>query len=80
LPTGGPARLLAAPPGCPTSCARIRVTTTATLRTIAEIAGFFSGTDLLAPGVVQYHQWNPGEPARDAEGEVAAYRGLGRKP
>jgi hypothetical protein len=30
-------------------------------------------------GVVQYHQWHPGEPARDAEGEVAAYCGLGRK-
>jgi hypothetical protein len=57
-----------------------RVTTTATLRTHTEIAGFFAGTDVLAPGVVQYHQWNPGEPARDAEGEVAAYCGLGRKP
>ena len=57
-----------------------RVTATATLRTHAEIAGFFAGTDLLSPGVVQYHQWNPGEPAREAEGEVAAYCGLGRKP
>ena len=57
-----------------------RVTTAATLRTHAEISAFFSGTDLLPPGVVQYHQWHPGEPARDAEGEVAAYCGLGRKP
>jgi S-adenosyl methyltransferase len=56
-----------------------RVTTAATLRTHAEIAAFFSGTDLLPPGVVQYHQWHPGEPARDVEGEVAAYCGLGRK-
>jgi S-adenosyl methyltransferase len=55
------------------------VATAATLRTHAEISAFFSGTDLLPPGVVQYHQWHPGEPARDAEGEVAAYCGLGRK-
>jgi hypothetical protein len=56
-----------------------RVTTAATLRTHAEISAFFSGTDPLPPGVVRYHQWHPGEPARDAEGEVAAYCGLGRK-
>jgi hypothetical protein len=57
-----------------------RVTTAATLRTHAEISAFFAGTELLPPGVVQYHRWHPGEPARDAEGEVAAYCGLGRKP
>ena len=57
-----------------------RVSTAATLRTHAEISAFFAGTDLLPPGVVQYQQWHPGEPARDAEGEVAAYCGLGRKP
>ena len=57
-----------------------RVATAATLRTHAEISAFFAGTNLLTPGVVQYHQWNPGEPARDVEGEVAAYCGLGRKP
>jgi hypothetical protein len=57
-----------------------RVATAATLRTHAEIAAFFAGTDLLQPGVVQYHQWHPGEPVRDTAGEVAAYCGLGRKP
>ena len=57
-----------------------RVTTAATLRTHAEISALFAGTDLLPPGVVQYHQWHPGETAGDAEGEVAAYCGLGRKP
>jgi trans-aconitate methyltransferase len=57
-----------------------RVATAATLRTHAEISAFFAGTEVLPPGVVQYHQWHPGEPARDAEGEVAAYCGLGRKP
>jgi hypothetical protein len=57
-----------------------RVATAATLRTRAEISAFFAGMDLLPSGVVQYHQWHPGEPARDAEGEIAAYCGLGRKP
>ena len=57
-----------------------RVTTAATLRTHAEISVFFAGTDLLPPGVVQYYQWHPGEPARATGGEVAAYCGLGRKP
>jgi hypothetical protein len=57
-----------------------RVATATTLRTRAEISAFFAGTDLLPPGVVQYPQWHPGEPARDAVDEVAAYCGLGRKP
>ena len=57
-----------------------RVATATTLRTHAEISAFFAGTDLLPPGVVQYHQWRPGEPVGDAEGEIAAYCGLGRKP
>ncbi len=56
-----------------------RVSTAATLRTHAEISAFFTGTELLPPGVVQYHQWHPGQLAGDAEGEVAAYCGLGRK-
>ena len=56
-----------------------RVATAATLRTHMEISAFFAGTDLLPPGLVQYHQWHPGEPVRDAGVEVAAYCGLGRK-
>ena len=66
--------------GVMTSRYNQRVTTAATLRTHAEISAFFARTDLLPPGVVQYDQWHPGEPAGDAEGEVAAYCGLGRKP
>jgi S-adenosyl methyltransferase len=50
------------------------------VRTHAEISAFFAGTDLLPPGVVQYHRWHPGDAAPDAVGEVAAYCGLGRKP
>jgi len=57
-----------------------RVATAATLRTRAEITTFFDQTELLAPGVVQYNQWHPGEPARAGDGEIAAYCGLGRKP
>jgi hypothetical protein len=43
-------------------------------------SAFFAGTEVLPPGVVQLHQWHPGEPARPAAGEVPAYAGLGRKP
>jgi hypothetical protein len=57
-----------------------RVSAAATLRTHAEISALFAGTETIAPGVVQYHQWHPGETAGNAEGEVAAYCGLGRKP
>jgi trans-aconitate methyltransferase len=57
-----------------------QVSTGATLRTRAEVSAFFTGTELLPPGVVQYHQWHPGEAASQAGGEIAAYCGLGRKP
>ena len=56
------------------------VSTATTLRNHAEVAAFFAGTEVLPPGVVQLHQWHPGEPARPAAGEVPAYVGLGRKP
>ena len=57
-----------------------QVSTGATLRTRAEITAFFTGTELLPPGVVQYHQWQPGEIATQTGSEIAAYCGLGRKP
>ena len=57
-----------------------QVSTGATLRTRAEISAFFAGTELLPPGVVQYHQWHPGETAAQEGSEIAAYCGLGRKP
>lgn len=57
-----------------------RIATAATLRTHAEISAFSAGADLLPPGVVQYHQWHPGEAVPDTVGEVAAYCGLGCKP
>ncbi|HEY6493847.1 MAG TPA: SAM-dependent methyltransferase [Trebonia sp.] len=56
------------------------VPTTTTLRNHAGVSAFFAGTELLAPGVVQLHQWQPGEPALAVPGEVPAYVGLARKP
>jgi hypothetical protein len=55
------------------------VATQATMRTHAQIARFFSGLDLLPPGVVQLHRWQPGRAAQTSD-EIAAYCGLGRKP
>jgi hypothetical protein len=49
------------------------------MRTHAQIARFFSGLELLPPGVVQLHRWQPGREARTSD-EIAAYCGLGRKP
>jgi hypothetical protein len=52
------------------------------LRDHAEVARFFEGLDMVAPGVVQLHRWRP-DPA-NAESvlhyDVPAYAGVGRKP
>jgi hypothetical protein len=53
---------------------------TTTLRGHAEIARFFDGLDLLEPGLVQVHRWQPGSVASDADDQIAAYAGLARKP
>ena len=50
-----------------------------TLRTRAEISRFFDGLDLLAPGVVQLHRWEPETLAPDSGEQIPAYCGLGRK-
>jgi S-adenosyl methyltransferase len=39
-----------------------RVTTPATLRTREQVTAFFAGTDLIPPGVVQLHRWDPRPP------------------
>ena len=36
-----------------------RVATPQTLRTREQVAGFFTGLDLVEPGLVQVHQWRP---------------------
>ena len=52
-----------------------------TLRTPQQIARFFAGLDLLAPGVVSCSRWRP-DPGRDGEeaAEVDEFSGVGRKP
>jgi hypothetical protein len=49
-------------------------------RTHAEVCRFFTGLDLLEPGVVQVHRWRPsaGDPGSDRD--LAIYGGVGRKP
>ncbi|WP_374117054.1 SAM-dependent methyltransferase [Streptomyces sp. MNU76] len=49
------------------------------LRSPAELAGFFDGLELLAPGVVPLNDWRPG-PATPVHGEVIALGGVARKP
>jgi len=53
---------------------------TTTLRSHAEIARFFDGLEVLQPGLVQVHRWQPGWAAPADGGQIAAYAGLARKP
>lgn len=51
------------------------------VRTVAEIAGFFEGLELVAPGVVRVPEWRPDSPASAGSATaVDAYGGVGRKP
>jgi hypothetical protein len=50
----------------------------ATLRSRADVTGFFSGLEILDPGIVQPHRWRPA--AREVTGvNVTAWCGVGRK-
>jgi hypothetical protein len=53
---------------------------TTTLRSHAEIARFFDGLQLLEPGLVQVHRWQPGSAAPGHGDQIAAYAELARKP
>ena len=53
---------------------------TTTLRSHAEIARFFDGLQLLEPGLIQVHRWQPGTAAPGNDDQIAAYAGLARKP
>jgi hypothetical protein len=53
--------------------------TKATLRERAEITRFFTGLDLLEPGVVQPQRWRPG-PDEPVPPEVTAWCGVAVKP
>ncbi|MFJ9009325.1 SAM-dependent methyltransferase [Streptomyces canus] len=52
------------------------------LRTFAEAAEFFTGLEVVEPGIVQVHKWHPDgsgtEVIRDAD--IAMYGVVGRKP
>ncbi|MGW5383929.1 SAM-dependent methyltransferase [Nocardia sp. NPDC003963] len=51
-------------------------------RTREEVARFFDGLEIIAPGIVAPHRWrNPGlEPSAGLDAEVGFYAGIGRKP
>ena len=51
-----------------------------TLRTPAEIASFFDGLELVAPGVVSCPLWRPDPEAGDPPAEVDVFGGVARKP
>jgi hypothetical protein len=51
-----------------------------TLRTREQVARFFSGLELVEPGLVQVHQWRPDPGDYAPEGTVSAHGGVARKP
>jgi S-adenosyl methyltransferase len=57
-----------------------KVTPGATLRTQEEILRFFSGLDLLDPGLVQVPRWRPDEPEPPGADKIWVLGGVGRKP
>jgi hypothetical protein len=57
-----------------------RVVTRMTRRTHAEAARFFTGLDLVEPGIVQPHRWRPDAGQAPTSAEVSAHAGVGRKP
>ncbi|NNN35624.1 SAM-dependent methyltransferase [Streptomyces sp. S3(2020)] len=52
------------------------------LRTHPEAAEFFTGLDLVAPGIVQVHKWHPDGTDTEAirDEDIAMYGAVGRKP
>jgi S-adenosyl methyltransferase len=57
-----------------------RVATPQTLRTREQVARFFTGLDLVEPGLVQVHQWRPDPGDFIPEGTVSAHGAVARKP
>jgi len=55
------------------------VATPQRLRTRDEVARFFAGLELVAPGLVQVHQWRPDPGDTAPEGTVSAHGGVARK-
>ncbi len=50
------------------------------LRSIAQIAHFFDGLELVEPGVVSVPRWRPEANPFGVPAEVDAFGGVGRKP
>jgi hypothetical protein len=48
------------------------------LRTREQVAEFFTGTDLVEPGVVPVEDWRP-EPGTSGEGKSTVWCAVGRK-
>jgi len=51
-----------------------------TARSHAEVSRFFTGLDLVEPGVVQLHRWRAATAEVGQGRELANYGGVGRKP
>jgi hypothetical protein len=51
-----------------------------TPRTGAQVARFFDGLEIIAPGVVPLGQWQPGRPGTVSRAALPTYCALGRKP
>jgi hypothetical protein len=56
------------------------VSTKMTRRTRSEVAAFFTGLELLEPGIVHPAQWRPGDDPVDLSVLSPAYCGVARKP
>jgi hypothetical protein len=56
-----------------------RVSTPQTLRTREEVARFFTGLELVEPGLVMVHQWRPDPTDFAPEGVVSAHGAVARK-
>ena len=56
-----------------------RVSTPQTLRTRDEVARFFTGLDLVPPGLVYVHTWRPDPGDAALPGATSAYGGVARK-
>jgi S-adenosyl methyltransferase len=59
--------------------AAVAGSTPTTRRSREEVAAFFSGLELVEPGVVQTHRWHPDPGISVAEYEVSAWAAVGRK-
>ena len=56
-----------------------RVATPQTLRTREQVARFFTGLELVEPGLVQVHQWRPEPGDLAPDGTVSAHGAVGLK-